>query len=364
MLLYSSWLCVKATYFYPNLGSHPFSALCDSKSAAFLALVHRLGLAFSAFRQGGDRCDSKSRAFFVPCSSLASWISVCWSVCDRCDSKKAILLGIYARARSSCARSGTKSTDKGVYPNRSLNAEPRTKKNHPKHSLQLNSGWNLWSMGSCVFSIIKLFRYVQKTWLKTHVLTHKAGITIIISYIASYIDSLNPYFFRLSEMAFCVVSSSADEQLITNQHFGGRYFTWLAIFRTIVDVSDTKVMFFWGMTIIYPLKKGFSLSLYPCCHLYLAEMPLFRCISLRNRKWFLPIDKRGLRNLCRWRSPPSFGSNRLLNPMQILFDGWADGFSRNLQQLRRLPFVVALLGRQLRQIAQRFPLRPRRWWRD
>ena len=76
-----------------------------------------------------------------------------------------------------------------------------------------------------MFSIIKLFRYVQKTWLKTHVLTHKAGITIIISYIASYIDSLNPYFFRLSEMAFCVVSSSADEQLITNQHFGGRYFT-------------------------------------------------------------------------------------------------------------------------------------------
>ena len=40
-----------------------FSSLCDSKTAAFLVLVHRLALVFSALLQGCDRCDSKKTTF-------------------------------------------------------------------------------------------------------------------------------------------------------------------------------------------------------------------------------------------------------------------------------------------------------------
>ena len=60
----------------PNCFHVLFSSLCDSKTAAFSVLVHRLALVFSALLQG----------------------------CDRCDSKKTTLLGVYTRAREGGVR--------------------------------------------------------------------------------------------------------------------------------------------------------------------------------------------------------------------------------------------------------------------
>ena len=71
----------------PNCFHVLFFSLCDSKTAAFLVLVHRLTLVFSALLQG----------------------------CDRCDSKKTTLLGVYTRARKGGVR------------------ESRTRKSNTKH---------------------------------------------------------------------------------------------------------------------------------------------------------------------------------------------------------------------------------------
>ena len=85
--------CFPADYMWqqksltPNCFHVLFSSLCDSKTAAFLVLVHRLALVFSALLQG----------------------------CDRCDSKKTTLLGVYTRAREGGVR------------------ESRTSKSYAKH---------------------------------------------------------------------------------------------------------------------------------------------------------------------------------------------------------------------------------------
>ena len=74
--------CFSADYMWqqksltPNCFHVLFSSLCDSKTAAFLVLVHRLALVLTALLQG----------------------------CDRCDSKKTTLLGVYTRAWRRCAR--------------------------------------------------------------------------------------------------------------------------------------------------------------------------------------------------------------------------------------------------------------------
>ena len=103
--------------------------MCDSKTAAFLVLVHRLALVFSALLQG----------------------------CDRCDSKKTTLLGVYIRAREGGVREIRTSKSNAKHKQARPLAFRSTKSYFCKVHLSLPAGRKNFPHFSAIFSHFRHF---------------------------------------------------------------------------------------------------------------------------------------------------------------------------------------------------------------